>query len=256
MSAASPLGLRILVGAGSFADATAALRLVQYLQGSFCAGLGGILIEDADMLATCEIPDQRIVLSSGTTAQAPSPSKVRALFRADARAFRKSLAHSAGLRKTDWAFTQDKGELVRTALRAARDWDVLVLGYRQLHNVPGKIILLQSAAPSSDAMTQASQMLAKYMPNALTTFTVNGDRLVPPTVSASNAHQFNTLSEALVALTRTNAKAVLVDLKRSPLQDHNDLLRLLEAARCPVLVFGPSNLPALLEHNTQIPPVS
>jgi hypothetical protein len=254
VSAAPPLGLRILVGAGSFADATAALHLVQYLQGNFCAGLGGILIEDADMLATCEIPDQRIVLPSGTTAQAPNPSKVRTLFKADARAFRNLLAHTAGSRKTDWAFIQDKGELVTTALRVARDWDVLILGYCQLHNVPGKIVLLQSSGPSSDAMTQASRMLAKYIPNALTTFTVDKNTHVSPTASASNAFQFDTLPEALATLTRTNAQAVLVDLKRSPLSDHNDLLRLLEVARCPVIVFGTSNLPALLEHNTHIPP--
>ncbi|MEH6832928.1 MAG: hypothetical protein V7661_19030, partial [Sulfitobacter sp.] len=62
-------GLRILVGAGSFADASAGLHLVRHLQGSFCAGLGGILIEDPDMLAACAIPHQHIVLSSGTTAR-------------------------------------------------------------------------------------------------------------------------------------------------------------------------------------------
>lgn len=254
MSSAPPVGLRILVGAGSFADATAALNLVQYLQGGFCTGLGGVLIEDADMLAACEIPDQRVVLPSGTTAQAPSPSKLRGMLNADARAFRKLLAHTVGPRKTDFAFTQDAGEFVSTALRVARDWDVLVLGYRQLHNVPGKIILLQSAEQSSDAMIQASRKLAHSMPNALTTFMVDCDRHISPATSASNLRQFDTLAHALVALTRTNAQAVLVDLDRSPLRNHHDLLRLLEAARCPVIAFGTSNFPALLEHNTQIPP--
>lgn len=246
-------GLRILVGAGSFADASAGLHLVRHLQGSFCAGLGGILIEDAEMLAACAIPHQHIVLSSGTTARAPSLSMVQMLLKADARAFRKLLTHTAGPNGADCAFTLAKGELVSTALRAARDWDVLVLGYREIHKLRGKIVLLQSSVPSSDEMIQASRMLSNHMPDVQITYTIKTDGDAPNSDPSSNARQFATLPDALAALARTNAQTVLVDFKNGPIRNHGDLLKLLEVARCPVIVFGPSNLPTLLEHNTQIP---
>lgn len=246
-------GLRILIGAGSFADATAGLHLVRYLQANTFAGLGGILIEDADMIAACQLPDQRIVLSSGITSRAPDLSKLRTLLQADARAFRKLLEQTAKPRETEWAFTQDKGELVSTALRAARDWDVLVLGYRQLHNVPGKIVLLQSSAPPSEAMTEAAQNLSDNRPDRNVAFTVTTQTPGARSHSAPNQFRFATLQDALTALTRMNARAVLVDLARGPVQDQSDLLQLLEAARCPVIVFGPASFPALLEHTTQVP---
>ncbi|WP_298863912.1 hypothetical protein [uncultured Sulfitobacter sp.] len=252
MNTVSQHGLRILVGAGSFADARAALHLVRHLQGNFSAGLGGVLIEDVDMLNTCQIPDRRIILSSGTTARAPSLSKIRTLLQADARAFRHLLAQTAGPHDTNWAFSREAGELVSTALHAAQGWDVLVLGYRKAHSAPGKIVLLQTSAGSSEKITEAFRRLSKNMPDASITLSVGPD--APPNRQVSNSHYYETFPEAMAALSRTNARALLVDLDNSPLHDHNDLLRLLEAARCPIIIFHPSRMPALLAHSTQIPP--
>lgn len=247
-------GLRILVGAGSYADAAAGLRIIEHLPSTFFAGLGGILVEEVDIFATCQIPDQRIVLLSGKTALAPSHAQLHTLLRADARAFRRILARAAGPSGAQWAFMQDKGELVRTALRAAAGWDVLVLGYRQIHKIPGKIILLQDSGTPSAEMEEASSRLSHQLSAQRVVFSIreNGDDGLdaPP----STAHQFKTLDDALAALGRQNAQAVLVDFARGPIRDQTDLLRLLEAARCPVVVFGASNNPSLLEHNTHIPP--
>ena len=254
MTKATSPGLRILVGAGSFADAAAAIRLVQQLPSSFCMGLGGVLVEEVDMLATCQIPDQRIVLLSGMTTMAPNRSQVRTLLKADARAFQRCLAQAADPSGTSWVFAQDKGDLVATALRAAAGWDVLVLGYRHIHSVPGKIILLETSGPASTEMHEASRRLSQQLAADHAVFSVKknaGDTLRP---TGSNTVQFDTLDESLNALTRTNAHAVLVDLRHGPLRNQNDLSSLLEAARCPVIVFGASNTHLLLEHSTQIPP--
>ncbi len=53
---------------------------------------------------------------------------------------------------------------------------------------------------------------------------------------------------------RTNAQAVLVDLTEGPIRSPDDLARLLEVSRCPLIVFGTSNTNTMLEHSTQIPP--
>ncbi len=248
-------GLRILVGASCFADAAAALRIVARLPGGFLAGLGGVLVEESDMLATCQIPRQRVVSASGATTMAPSLSQVRALLKADARAFQQSLARTADPTGADWVFAQDKGELVGTALRAATGWDILVIGYRQVHQIPGKIVVLESAHSPQDALAEVSDRLSKHLSADRIVFSVDteGDKMTA--IQPSDTFQFESLDQALKALTRTNAQAVLIDLAHGPIHHLVDLARLLEFARCPLVVFGTSGMNALLQHSTQIPPV-
>jgi hypothetical protein len=253
MNSSHPPGLRILVGAGSFADAAAGFRIIEQLPSGFCAGLGGILVEEAALLATSEIPDRRVILSSGKTTSAPSQSQLRMLWKADARAFRKLLAHVSGPYDTQWVFMQDKGELVRTVLRAAVDWDVLVLGYRQIHKVPGKVIHLQLSGPDGD-QEDASSRFSLLLATEPVIFSINETLDEPLGEQTSKSFQFKSLDDALAALARTNAQAVLVDFGRGPIQGQDDLLRILEAARCPVIVSDASQPPSLLEHSTQIPP--
>ena len=249
-------GLRILVGAGSFADADAALRVVAQLPNAFQAGLGGILVEEVDTLASCQIPNQRIVLVSGATSLAPTQSQMRTLFKADARAFQRSLAHTANPTGAHWVFAQDRGDLVGTALRAATGWDILVIGYRRVHKIPGKIVVLEATHHPSDAVREASNRLSKQLSADRLVFSVDQGVDRPTANQHPEGFQFKTFDDALKALTRTNAQAVLVDLTHGPIHNLDDLARLLEVARCPLLVFGMSGMNAMLEHSTHIPPPS
>ncbi|WP_370401981.1 hypothetical protein [Sulfitobacter sp. JB4-11] len=246
-------GLRILVGAGCFADAAAALRLVGRLPEAFRAALGGVLVEEADTLAACQIPDQRVVLDSGATMRAPSLAQVRALFKADARAFRQSLAQAANPTGADWIFAEDKGELVGTSLRAAHGWDILVIGYRQVHRIPGKVVLLEADSPSTDTMDEAAKRLSQQLGARCTRFSVGPLQEHPKPDRAFEHRRFQSLDAALRALARTNAQAVILDLVHGPIRNPGDLAHLLEASRCPLIVFGPSDLSVMLEHNTEFP---
>lgn len=255
METTERVGQRILIGAGSFADAAAALRIVEHLPGDFQAGLGGVLVEEVGMLATCQIPHQRVVLVSGTTTLAPSLSQMHTLLRADARAFQESLARTANPTGTNWVFARDKGELVGASLRAAQGWDVLVIGYRQVHKIPGKIVVLESVGQPSDAMGKTSNRLSHQLSADRIVYSVGRHGDMPTGVLHSDTFQFGSLEEALKALARTNAQAVLVDLIHGPVQNPDDLARLLEVARCPLFVFGTSGMNTMLEHSTQIPPI-
>ncbi|MCO4849072.1 MAG: hypothetical protein KC448_14005 [Yoonia sp.] len=256
MRKTNPPRQSILVGAGSFVDAAAALRVVEKLPSSFRANLGGVLIEELDTFAACQIPKQRIILLSGTTTLAPSQSQVRTLIEADARAFQSSLARAADPNGTNWVFAQYKGELVGTSLRAAKGWDILVIGYRRVHKIQGKVILLTALGRSSDEMDLASRNLSQQFAVDRIAFSVKTDASDAARQLHSNAIEFDTFNDCLSALTRTNALAVLVDLKRGPVRNQIDLARLLEAARCPLIVFGASGAHALLEHSIQIPPIT
>jgi hypothetical protein len=249
-------GQRILIGAGSFADADAALRIVEHLPGDFRAGLGGVLVEEVGTLATCQIPHQRVVLVSGTTTLAPSLAQMQTLLRADARAFQESLARTANPTGAHWVFAQDKGELVGASLRAAQGWDVLVIGYRQVHKIPGKIIVLESTGQSSDAMAKTSNRLSHQLSADRIVYSVGAYVDMPTRMPHSDTLQFGSLEDALKAVARTNAQAVLVDLNHGPIHNPDDLARLLEVARCPLFVFGTSGMNTMLEHSTQIPPIS
>ena len=248
-------GLRILIGAGSYVDAAAALRIVQRLMGSFQAALGGILVEE-EMLEMCQIPNQRIVQASGTKAMVPNHAQLRTLMNADARAFQQSLARTAGPSGTHWVFAQDRGELVHSSLHAAAGWDLLIIGYRQIHKVPGKIVIIQNDGPANDAMNNISMGLSEQLsvPSVVFNVTDGSDEAKAPI--AANTIHFHTLNDILRALTRTNAEAVLVDLRSGPIESQNDLACVIDAARCPVIVFGASEGDAMLEHSVYMPPLA
>ncbi|MEO9824610.1 MAG: hypothetical protein ABJF50_09375 [Paracoccaceae bacterium] len=247
--------LRILVGAGSYVDAAAALRIVQRLADGIQAALGGVLV-DEETLEMCQVPNQRIVQARGTTALAPNRAQMRTLLNADARAFQQSLERIAGPNAANWFFAQERGELVHTSLHAAIGWDLLIIGYRQVHQVPGKIVVLQNDGPANDVMNKISNRLSDQLsvPNAVFNVADEPDETKAP--PAANIIHFRNLNDSLRALTRTNAEAVLVDLRSGPLQNQNDLARVIDAARCPVIVFGASERQAYLENSTHMPSVS
>ena len=254
MTQADDRGPRILVGASSFADAAAALRLVDRLAIALRAGLGGILIEEENTLAICQIQDKRIILLNGTTMIAPSRSQVRTLLDADARAFRQWLARTAKTTGTDWVFAQEAGDLVNTALRTAAGWDILVIGHRPIHAIKGKIVLLETSKSCSAEMGEAARLLSRQFSADLVVFSVNHDEAAEDSIQNTGRFQFATLEEAMHALARTNAQAVLVDLSRGSFRTADDLSRLLEVSRCPLIVFGASNAFAKLENTVHIPP--
>jgi hypothetical protein len=242
--------LRILIGASSFADADAALSIVERLTETVCARLGGVLVEE-ETLEICQMPNQRVIQPSGTITLPPNTAQLRTLMQADARAFRKSLARTARPRGTEWVFAHERGDLVHASLLVAASWDVLVLGYRQVHKRRGTIIVFGTHGTGISAMDAIARRLSDHLHTERIYFEVND---VPEPVAARDV-RFDILDDSLKALTHMNAEAVLVDLQQGAVRTQSDLARVLEAARCPVIVFGASATKSQLAHNTQIPPV-
>lgn len=241
---------RILIGAGSFADAAAALKIMRHLRFDARTRIGGLFVEESEVIALCQVPNQRIVSASGMLVLAPTMSQVRTLIHADAKAFRSSLAQIAETVGLHWTFEQSTGDLVQQSLRASAGWDIIVFGHRNIHPVGGKIILLETQGASSAALTRFADQLAD---------SVSADKIVFSIVkghgSARDRHQFDTIEDAMAALARTNVKAVLVDLAHGPLRDADQLRQLLDVARAPVFAFGATMPGTEIEHSTQIPPV-
>lgn len=249
MAGHSNPSLRILIGAGSFPDAAAALRLIERLPQLVFLGLGGFLIEDPRTVLACQRPSQRIVLPSGTTRPAPSLSQARLLLQADARAFQHAGGKLAKAVSTGWTFSQGQGDLVTTALHAAQAWDILLMGNRPVHKKIGKVIVLTDNTNVGGIMDTVSKDLCRTYACGHVTFSVDA----APAVPSARAYRLKTLDDCIHTLGRMSGLAVLLDLAHGPVRTAHDLARVLDAARCPVMVFGASRATATLEHSTQIP---
>lgn len=254
MTEPGPRKTRILIGAGTFADASTALRLAAHLLDGTASSLGGLLVQQEDVLALCRLPNRQVVTSSGTLALAPSLSQIKRLMQADARAFRELLAEIAGPPRAEVSFEQQRGDLVDASVQVGKAWDVLIFGYRRVHPVPGQVVVLTPTRPDGDTAPRLAQHLAKHLHTGLVALTVGppsgGEGHVGPHATLRVA----TLAEALGRLTRLNAQAVVVDLAHGPIHTHDELRHLLESARCPVVVVGAASEIPALEHSTHFAP--
>jgi hypothetical protein len=240
---------RILIGASSFADAAAALKILQAI--TPYASLGGLLVEEDETIALCQTLNQRIVTSSGMVVVAPDISQLRTLIEADAKAFRKSLAQFSEPSGAQWTFERSEGDLVQASLRASSGWDIIVLGHRNVHPARGNIVLLETAGSQHQALRGFADQLTNRMSARLIVFSVGQD-----TLSTRSGQSFEAFQEMLAVLTRTNTQAVLVDLSHGPIRTAAELKQLLEVARCPVFAFGATTTGTRLEYSTWIPPTS
>lgn len=233
MTAVHPSTLRVLIGAGSYADAASALKILKAATQERHMTLGGMMVVDQRALALCDIPNQRSVSSTGVLSRVPDPKWVTALIEADAKAFRASLAELAALVGSSWVFAQTMGDLVRDILHTQDVWDVIVFGHTKPYVAHGKIVVISAGGARNADLTHFADRLAAQ----------NGTERVDLNMGRAQGGEPGTLHgptfEATLALvSRMSPLAVLVEASEDLLQQADALQKLLDAARCPVLVFG------------------
>ncbi|MDW4551164.1 hypothetical protein R5H32_17515 [Defluviimonas sp. D31] len=242
MSVATVTRRRILIGAGSFADAETAIAIAERIAEAVAADLGGVMVEEPDAAGVSGLPCQRVVTSSGMLVVAPSSAQMRILLASDARAFRARLSRVAEARALHWSFERRRGELVSGLWEAARSWDLLLLGHRPISRRRGSVVAILPPGPTEIDARALAETLASALGTGIVTMT-------PMAGTEAEAE------EALLRrVSRTNAAVVIVDLGAGPVRGPDALRRLLDAARCPVLVIGAGRVPATIAHTTQIPP--
>lgn len=205
-------GLRILIGAESLADAEAALRLVERLPDRDMTELGGLLLRAADIGAIPRLARQRLVTPGG--ALLPAPDTPAAGWPArEATQFRARLAAVARSRR--WVF-QDQPEEIGRIARFTESWDVVILGCRLLHRLPGRVVLVAGAGGASPETARFAGDIARSL--GTETATLPND------------------AQLLARLARIPAAAVVLDLGPDPLPGPAALRALIDAARCPVIL--------------------
>jgi hypothetical protein len=256
MSTQTQAKMRILVGASSFADASAALNLARRVTLDMVQSIGGLLVDEDSTRSVCALPHQRIISTRGTLLFTPSQAQLHTLMNADARAFEHLLKEIAGPAALDWSFERQVGDLVLTTMRAAAGWDLLIFGCRRCHSFAGKVVVFAPTDADGGRLMALSQSVVGRLRTDLVVFDVDHADL-PNSVDEAVRHAaFASVDEAIAMLARTNAQAVLIDLSRGPLRTSEHLKALIDAARCPVIVLGASSAAPKVELKMQFPPAT
>ncbi len=227
---------RILVGAGSFADARAALAILDRLAGFGISDIGGLFLEDTGVMEATASRMSGLVSPRGTIRVVPSRQHLRLMWQSDARAFRDRLMQLAARRALRWSFERLPGDPVAGLCGAAQSWDWLLIGHPPSGVHTGKVVGIAHAEEGGDGVGQLAEGLAQSLRT--------GVELIPDSRPEA---------EILARLERVHAAAVVVDAAGGPFRTAAQIRALLSAARCPVLVLGAARIPSLVEHSTQIP---
>ena len=229
---------RLLIGATSFTDAQAALHLTERLAETLAGDLCGILVEETIVTEIVDLPGQRVVTSSGTLVVAPSSQQVRTFVESDARLFHDTLSDLARNKERDWSFERRHGDLIAGLCEAAKGWDILLLGHREINKRHGKVVLVAPPMTASQRAVELAEGLASALRADLVAITIGSEN-----ASTAQRQVFSTEAALLAHINRTNTSVVVMDLSAGPLHTHDQLRHLLSVARCPVLVFGASGDP-------------
>lgn len=220
MSSGHPPRKQLLLGAGSFADAESALKLIEVLGERMAADLCGLLTE----MPVSGLSSQQVISITGQLSRAPTPEDAKRATQRDARAFRKRLALLAQSKMVEWSFEQRTGDLVACLCAAAQDWDLAVLGASPLHHRTGRVVCI---LPASSETLQMAETLAKALGTDLVSLSLSPGR---------GDEEFDSETALLNRLNRLNTAAV-VSGWGAPFGSERGLRDLSSAARCPILVL-------------------
>ena len=220
---------RILIGAASYADARAALRLARRMAAQSQAVVGGLLVEEEFLRLLPRLGRQRVVTASGALRDVPTGEQVARMIEHDAKAFQAALSELA---KSAGPLERRRGELTVAAWDAARGWDVLVYGQRETHGLSGRIVLIAPPAGAHSDAPPLAEDLAREM--GTTSITLG----LSPDASDRVDEVYPSEAALLGRIGRLNCAAVVLDRAGGPIHSVEQLRELLAAARCPVVLVG------------------
>ncbi|WP_114967298.1 hypothetical protein [Alkalilacustris brevis] len=246
----------VLIVAGCYADAEAAIPLAVQLARLAQAEITGVLAEDP---AAHDLPGGAFLLAPrGTGAGAAFPaSRMRAAFQADARAFEARLRRAAVQEALGWRFRREAGALPEVLARLATREDVALLGYRRTMRLRGPVVALgnsDAAGTGSGAAADPAFSLASALARAMNLPLMVIDPSGAP--EHAGAHDLPPLpgrgagpvparlsvpdsAAALRALDRLAPTLVVLDSRLAGFHRGAELRALIETARCPILLISP-----------------
>ncbi len=214
---------RLLVCAGSFADAQPALRIAEALVGSELGDIAGVLVEELQDVESLPAQARCVVTASGAVCVAPPPEERRLQMESDAKAFRDRLIQLANQATANWRFEREKGDPIGQFISTRRDWDLLVIGHRIIGRQTGCVVTIKPQDADESRTSGLSQSLAKVL-----------------RANVLEIEFRESVGELLSTINKTRATAIIIDTVSGPIRDKDQIRKLVDAARCPVLIVGAS----------------
>lgn len=206
MTVEAPSAQRVLLLAGSFADAAPSMDLAVAVASRIQGSLEGILVQDPRAEGATPVRvDHR-----ANALVALSGERLRLAYAVDARAFRSRLKQAATSASLHYRFRTESGLLPDLAIRMTQPGDFVILGHRRFLALRGPVISLDENKDGPAALLATD--LARRLGLRL--------RILP---ADTQALELDLLAASMVVLSQT-AQA----------QPHR-LNALIETARCPVL---------------------
>lgn len=225
MTKQRPALRRILIGAGSYADARDAVEIAAHLAATMRLDLSGLLLEDPAAQETAITRYQRVITTSGAMILTLDQQQMRLVMASDARAFRLHLSRIAKIHTVSWSFEQRTGDLLNELCRAARGEDLMMIGNRRLRWSNGPVLMISGATPQNADDAALSDAIATALRTHILHLSVD-----EPLEAA--------IPDLLEQISRTGAALVVTNARSGPFQNKDQLRRLIDAAGCPVLVLG------------------
>jgi len=208
---------RVILCATCYLDAEAAMSLATELAGQTGAALHGMLVHDTATLSASFGMASAVVSYSGVRATGVTMEDMLGAFRADARRFRDRLQRLARDASLSAAFQEAEGPLTAAVQATATPGDVIVFGFKPLALGAHDLVLVLE---DNGTVPEFAQNLARKLNKQLVVMPLTGQ------MQQDMLDRLDRMAPAAVILVSANP-------------DLRSLTRIIETARCPVIVSQP-----------------
>lgn len=243
----APKAHRIVIGATCYADATSVIDIGCFLAESIQAEIQAILIEEDAVHYLSALPRTRVTPVGGTT-QPVTPEAMIEAFRRDAAAYEKAVRERAAKRALRWSFEMRRGEFPVVLSGDLSAGDLIVFGYQALRNESGEILVVDYANDMDVSLVELAANVARERQLPLHVVLVRKSPDAAILVSEHSRSRMQRLATNLTIMDQHDNLGALMQMIRrgrvatvmisATLAGDIGINQLLDAARCPVIIYG------------------
>jgi hypothetical protein len=242
-----PRAHRIVIGATCYADASSVIEIGCFLAESTRGEIQAVLIEEDAVYGLSSLPRAQVTLIGGSS-RPVTPEAMLDAFRRDAAAYEKAIRETAAKRAVRWSFEKRRGEFPLVLDSDLSSGDLIVFGYQALQRGRGEILVVDYANDMDVSLVELASKVAREMKLPLHVVLLRKSPDAAILVSEHSRGRMQRLATNLTIMDQEdNLRALLENIRRgraatvmisASLTGDVGLSQLLDAARCPVIVYG------------------
>lgn len=237
---------RIVIGATCYADASSVIEIGCYLAESTQGELQAVLIEEEAVFDLSALPSAQVIPVGGLSRPVTPEAMIEA-FRRDAAAYEKAIRERAGKRAIRWSFEKRRGEFPVVLNHDLSTGDVIVFGYQAMRRGVGELLVVDYANDMDVSLVELASKVAQEMRRDLHVVLLRKSPEAAIRVSEHSRSRMERLATNLTIMEKEDNVETLLKAVRhgrvgtvmisAELARDIGLGRLLDAARCPVIVY-------------------